>query len=190
MEELALHLLDLAQNSLAAGASDLSIWVREDKKNDCLTIGLADNGCGMEPEFVQRVTDPFTTTRTTRRVGLGLPLLAMNARLCDGDLKIESEPGKGTRIEATFRLNHWDRPPLGNIPATLVTILAGAPECNLSYSHSVDGREFSFSAGEVRKELGEIPLTNPKVLIFLQDYLQEALTNLYGGAIDGDKKPG
>lgn len=190
MEELALHILDLAQNSIAAGATQLKITVTEDRAGDRLTITLADNGRGMEPEFVRRVLDPFTTTRTTRRVGMGLSLLAMNARQCDGDVVVTSERGKGTTVAATFRLQHWDRPPLGDIPATLVTLMAGAPELDLTYRHIVDGREFTFSAREVREELLEVPLTDPKVLHFLRDYLKEALANLYGGENDGSQEPG
>lgn len=184
MEELALHILDLAQNSLAAGATVLAITVAEDVAADRLTITIADNGRGMEPEFVRRVLDPFTTTRPTRRVGLGLSLLAMTARQCEGDVKIESEKGQGTRVTATFRLRHWDRPPLGDLPATLVTILAGAPNLDLTYRHTVAGRTFSFSARKVREELQELPLNEPKVLVFLHEYLEEALRNLHGGGKD------
>ena len=104
MEELALHVLDLAQNSLAAGATLVIIIINEDTMANRLTIGIEDNGRGMESEFVVQVLDPFTTTRTTRRVGLGLPLLFMTARQCGGDLTIDSEPGRGTKVTATFEL--------------------------------------------------------------------------------------
>ncbi|HHY92392.1 MAG TPA: ATP-binding protein [Firmicutes bacterium] len=184
MEELALTILDLAQNSLAAGATCLTITVEEDGAADRLTLTVTDNGRGMDPEFVRRVLDPFTTTRTTRRGGLGLALLAMTARQCEGDVSVASRKGAGTTVTATFRLRHWDRPPLGDLPATLVTILAGAPHLDLTYRHTVDGNTFTFSAHTVREELQDVPLNEPKVLVFLREYLEEALRNLHGGGED------
>ncbi|MDI3538242.1 MAG: hypothetical protein PWP12_756 [Bacillota bacterium] len=181
MEELALHILDLVQNSLAAGATEVVIEIKEDAAGDLLIITIKDNGSGMDQEFVRRVLDPFTTTRTTRRVGLGLSLLAMAARQAGGDVQISSEKGKGTTVTATFGLRHWDRPPLGDVPATLVTVLAGAPKLDLIYRHTVDDRTFTFCTREVRRELGEVPINDPKVLTFLKRYLQEALTSLHGG---------
>lgn len=186
MEELALHILDLVQNSLAAGATEVVIEIEEDSAGGSLVITITDNGCGMDQEFVRRVLDPFTTTRTTRRVGLGLSLLAMAARQAGGDVQIASEKGKGTCVTATFRLQHWDCPPLGDVPATLVTVLAGAPRLNLTYRHTVDGRAFTFRTSEIQRELGEIPINNPKVLTFLKRHLQEALESLHGGGGDDD----
>ncbi|MDK2784343.1 MAG: hypothetical protein PWQ41_668 [Bacillota bacterium] len=188
MEELALHILDLVQNALAAGATEVVIEIKEDTAGDRLVITITDNGCGMDQEFVRRVLDPFTTTRTTRRVGLGLSLLAMAARQAGGDLQVASEKGKGTTVTATFRLQHWDRPPLGDVPATLVTVLAGAPKLDLTYRHTVDGRTFTFRAWEVQRELGGVPINDPKVLTFLKRYLEEELTSLHGGGGDDAEK--
>lgn len=186
MEELALHILDLVQNSLAAGATEVVIEIKEDAAGDSLVITVTDNGSGMDQEFVRRVLDPFTTTRATRRVGLGLSLLAMAARQTGGDVQVSSEKGKGTTVTATFGLQHWDRPPLGDLPATLVTVLAGAPKLDLTYRHTVDGRTFTFRSREIKNRLGEVPINDPKVLTFLRRYLQEALTSLHGGGGDDD----
>jgi len=181
MEELALHVLDLVQNSIAAGATEVVIEIEENAGGDLLVLTIKDNGSGMDQEFVRRVLDPFTTTRTTRRVGLGLSLLAMAARQAGGDVQVFSEKGQGTTVTATFRLRHWDRPPLGDMPATLVTVLAGAPKIDLIYRHTVDGRTFTFHSRELKNELGEVPINDPKVLTYLRRYFQEALTSLHGG---------
>lgn len=181
MEELALHVLDLAQNSLAAGATLVIIIINEDTMANRLTIGIEDNGRGMESEFVVQVLDPFITTRTTRRVGLGLPLLFMTARQCGGDLTIDSEPGRGTKVTATFELDHWDLPPLGDMASTITTLLVGQSEVDFLYRHIVNGIEFRLDTRELRAELDPVPLTEPKVLTFLQAYITDELANLHGG---------
>lgn len=181
MEELALHVLDLAQNSLAAGATLVIIIINEDTMTNRLTIGIEDNGRGMESEFVVQVLDPFITTRTTRRVGLGLPLLFMTARQCGGDLTIDSEPGRGTKVTATFELDHWDLPPLGDMASTITTLLVGQSEVDFLYRHIVNGIEFRLDTRELRAELDPVPLTEPKVLTFLQAYITDELANLHGG---------
>lgn len=181
MEELALHILDLAQNSLAAGASLIIIVINEDAATNLLTISIEDNGCGMDSELAKRVLDPFTTTRTTRRVGLGLPLLYMTARQCDGDVEILSRVGQGTKVTATFRLDHWDLPPLGDLATTMVSLLVGRPDVDLVYRHVVDGREFILDTRELKAELDPVPLTEPKVLTFLRTHIKDELAKLHGG---------
>lgn len=181
MEELALHILDLAQNSLAAGASLLVIIINEDGAANLLTISIEDNGRGMDSEFVSRVLDPFTTTRTTRRVGLGLPLLSMTARQCDGDLTILSQLGHGTKVTATFKLDHWDLPPLGDLASTMVSLLVGRMDVDLLYRHVVNGREFTLDTRELKAELDPVPLSEAKVLTFLRTYIIDELAKLHGG---------
>ncbi|HKM39892.1 MAG TPA: ATP-binding protein [bacterium] len=181
MEELALHILDLVQNSLVAGATFISITINENRKANRLTISVEDNGHGMERGFVARVLDPFSTTRTTRRVGLGLPLLFMTARQCGGDLTIDSIPGQGTKITAIFELNHWDLPPLGDMAATITTMLVGQEETEFLYRHLVDEAEFCFDTRGLKAELSPVPLTEPKVLVFLRRYIKDKLANLHGG---------
>lgn len=181
MEELALHILDLAQNSLAAGASLLIIIIDEDSAANLLTISIEDNGRGMDSELVTKVLDPFITTRTTRRVGLGLPLLYMTAQQCGGDLTVSSQPGKGTKVTATFQLDHWDLPPMGDMASTMTVLLAGRPDVDIYYCHTVNGEEFSIDTRELKTELGSVPLTEPKVLAFLKTYIKDGLAKLYGG---------
>lgn len=178
MRELALHILDIVQNSLAAGARSISVDVDEQPASDLLTITIADDGRGMDPEMVSRVLDPFTTSRQTRKVGLGLPLFAAAARRCDGDLRIESEPGRGTRVTARFRLSHIDRAPLGDIPGTIATLTSLNPDRDFFYSHRRGASDFSFSTAAVRTRLGEVPLSHPDVFGFIRQYLQDGLTEL------------
>jgi signal transduction histidine kinase len=128
MEELSLHVLDIAENSIAAGAKRVEIRIEEDPAADWLTIEITDDGAGMTEEQLQRATDPFFTTRTTRRVGLGLPLLQQAALAAGGDLQIHSAPGRGTQVTARFRYSHLDRQPMGDLRSTLMTLAAGHPE--------------------------------------------------------------
>jgi len=146
MEDLALHILDIAQNSLEAGATLVEIDLSEDVAADRLVIEVRDNGPGMEPEALARATDPFFTTRITRRVGLGLPFLAQAARAAEGKLEIDSQRGKGTRVRATFRHSHIDRAPVGDIETTLLVLLAGNPEVEIRFRHAVGERAFELDA--------------------------------------------
>lgn len=123
MKEISLNILDVAQNSLRANATEINILVFFDTAADRLTVSIKDNGCGMSQEFVSRVLDPFTTTRTTRRVGLGLPLFRQSALEAGGDFSIESREGKGTEVSAWFRTSHIDRMPLGDLAGTVTTLL-------------------------------------------------------------------
>jgi len=182
MEELSLHILDLVQNSVSAGAGRIEIVIEENIALDRFLMEIYDDGRGMSREFVANVLNPFTTTRTTRRVGLGLSLLEMAARQCNGKVEIESEPGKGTMVRAVFQHSHWDRAPLGNIKATLIAVISANPQLRLIYRHQVNGRSFSLDTLEVKEILGEdIPLNNMAVLGWLEDYLSQGLTELDGG---------
>ncbi len=181
MRELSLHVLDLVQNAVEAGASRVELEITEDPDADRLSIMISDNGRGMEDEQKQKVTDPFYTSRTTRRIGLGIPLIQMSTQRCEGSLKIASEPGAGTRIEAVYRYSHWDRPPLGNMVETLKSILVGNPGFDLNYLHRFAKREFRLEAVQIWEALDGVPLTQPEVLQWLQAYLEENFTILYGG---------
>jgi hypothetical protein len=171
--ELALHVLDAMQNSVEAGADRLELSILEDLDKDQMVIELKDNGQGMAPELVSKVLDPFVTTRKTRHVGLGLPLFAAAARRCQGDLQLQSKPGKGTQLTAMFRLSHWDRAPLGDMPSALLAILLAQRPVNVVYTHRVGSREFRFDTSEVRRELGEIPWSVPPVRTWVLETLRE-----------------
>lgn len=182
MRELALHVLDVAQNSLEADATRIKIAIHEDLEADRLTIQVADNGRGMEPELLERVLDPFVTTRTTRRLGMGLPLLAAAAERCDGELDIQSRVGQGTEVTAIFQHSHIDRAPLGDMQGTLMALILANPKIRLDYFHQLGQQRFAFSTTEIRKELGDVPLTYGPVIQWLREYLEENLAALRDAA--------
>ncbi|HDQ72044.1 MAG TPA: ATP-binding protein [Chloroflexi bacterium] len=172
MRELSLHILDALENALAAGATYVELIIEENKATDNLTITVRDNGRGMDNKQVKRIFDPFFTTRTTRHVGLGVPLFKAAADRCNGELTITSEPGQGTTLQAIFQHSHIDRAPLGDIQGTLLAfILSGT--CDLRYVHRVDGDVFEFDTADIRSELGNIPLTHPAVREWLREFLAE-----------------
>lgn len=179
MKELSLNILDIAQNSLRANSTHIEIDLTEDKTSLCFTI--RDDGCGMTPEFLSRVTDPFSTTRTTRSVGLGLPFLKMQAEMTGGCFSIESKAKEispelhGTVVCATFIKTHIDFIPLGNIVDTLCALVMGAGAVDVTFVHRMPEREISFSTREMREMLGEgIPLSAPEVIAWLREYLLDA----------------
>ena len=179
MRELALHLLDIAQNSVAAGATRIEIGVDEDIRRDLLRMCVKDDGRGMDEAMVARVVDPFVTSRATRKVGLGIPLLKAAAESCNGYLRISSAPGRGTTIEAAFQHSHIDRMPLGDVPGTLYTLIVGWPDIRWILRYRVDGSTFEFDSQPIRQELGDIPLTEPSVLAFIRESLQEGVAGLH-----------
>ncbi len=146
-----MHVLDVVENSVMAGASEIRIGINEDTEKDLLSIEIEDNGSGMDQETVKKVLDPFYTTRTTRRVGLGLPLLAQAARETGGGIEVSSEVGRGTRIRASFQYSHIDRKPLGDMEETLVTLIAGHPEIHFVYEHRDGETSFRLDTDEMRK---------------------------------------
>lgn len=181
MEELSLNILDIVQNSIAADATMVTIEIEESPRKNIFRFAVKDNGRGMTAELQRRVRDPFTTTRTTRRVGLGLPLLDMIIQQCGGALKIESELGCGTIVEANFPYNHFDRPPLGNIRHTLLTLLSG-PQIDIIYIHNFDEKTFKFDSCEIKEVLGaETPFSHPMVFEWLNNFIHEGLQDIYGG---------
>lgn len=178
MKELSLNLLDIAQNSVKAGATLIRISIQE--TDELLVMTIEDDGCGMEPEFLRRVTDPFTTTRTTRRVGLGLPLLRLAAEQTGGSLEIVSRhrdrypDSHGTRVTATFCKDHIDCTPMGDAVSTLWTLIQGSPDIDFVFLHEMPRRAVQLDTREVRAELGgDIPLNTPAVLDWIIDYLRE-----------------
>ncbi len=173
MRELSMHILDLAQNSVAAGASLIEIDVIADTKADRLTISIKDNGRGMSSEFLARVRDPFTTTRTTRRVGLGIPMFAEAARACDGDLAVQSKVGQGTTLQATFKLSHIDRAPLGDIASTLVALIAANPDIDIRYRQQMDSKEFILDTRDIKAELAAVSINENAVLKWIGEYVEE-----------------
>jgi anti-sigma regulatory factor (Ser/Thr protein kinase) len=178
VRELSLHILDALENSVEAGATRIELLIEEDLQNDILKITIKDNGRGMSEEVVKKALDPFFTTRTTRHVGLGLPLFAAAARQCNGELRIQSQPGIGTTVEVTFQHSHIDRAPLGDMATTLLAVLMSERPVDIYYKHSIDGRTFELDTAEVRQELGTVPLSHPLVREWLEKTLREGLAAL------------
>jgi hypothetical protein len=178
VRELALHLLDIAENSVAAGASSVQIRVVEDTRLDRLNLSVIDDGKGMNPETVAQVTDPFFTSRTTRKVGLGLPLLKEAAEACQGSLQIISALGRGTTVKVEFQRSHIDRMPLGDLPATYLTLLVTDPQIRWQFNYQVDEREFDFDSQPIMQALGDLAITEPQVLAYLRETLAEGVAEV------------
>jgi signal transduction histidine kinase len=149
MEDLSLHILDIAENSISGSAKRIEIRIEENPGSDVLTIEIKDDGKGMDEQTLQKALDPFFTTRTTRRVGLGLPLLAQAARQTDGKIEVASKPGQGTTVKATFILSHLDRQPMGDIQETIRTLVAGHPEIDFLYEHKTSDSIYRFDTREM-----------------------------------------
>lgn len=178
-----MHILDIVQNSIKAGASVVEILIDEDISSNLLTIEITDNGCGMDEEFLRDVVNPFRTTRTTRKVGLGLSLFKNACEQTGGSLEVESKCGVGTKVRALFVYDSIDRQPIGDMASTMSTIIGGSDKIDYIYTHRLGKREFEFSTVEIRETLGpEIELSNLEVLNWIEEYISEQTEILYGGA--------
>ena len=182
MRDLSLHLLDLAQNSITAGASLVTIRISIDEKG-WLTMVLADDGKGMSPELLARVTSPFATTRTTRKVGLGIPMMMETAEKAGGSLKLESEVGKGTTMTVTMDTGNIDCLPLGDLSGTLLSLMMTNPlKPDFLFEGKTPKGECTFDTREIRSALGsDIPLNEPEVAAWLQEALNEEINPILGG---------
>ena len=178
MRELALHILDIAENSLHAQADTIQITVTEKLAEDRLVISVIDNGRGMNSEMVQAVVDPFITTRTTRKVGLGIPLLKAAAEACNGRLDITSHPGKGTRIDVEFQHSHIDRMPLGDLSGTIFALCVSNPQTHWLFYYYVDQQEFRFDDLLIKEALGDISICEPTILSYLHELLENGVNEI------------
>lgn len=174
MPEISLSILDIAENSVRAKASLIEIEVSVDTGSDTLTVIVKDNGCGMSKEQLEKVQDPFYTTRTTRRVGLGIPFFKQAAESTGGSFSITSEIGKGTVAEAVFRLSHIDRMPLGDISSTIHMLIVFHEKIRFIYTYTYDGNQFVLDTREIHKILGEdISFSVPEVSDFIKGFLAD-----------------
>ncbi len=173
LRELALHVLDLAENSLNAGASLVTIEVVEDVAADRLTLRVADNGRGMNAETAVRVVDPFFTTRSTRKVGLGLPFLKQAVEMCNGALTIDSRVGQGTAVTANFQRSHIDRMPLGDLPGTILTLIVGNPQADFVFRHAIGDKSVELDTRPIKAELGDVALSEPEVIVYLKHQIAD-----------------
>lgn len=179
MRELSLNILDIAQNSVSAGATRTEIDVIEDTINKTLTIIIDDNGCGMDAQTVQKVLDPFYTTRTTRKVGMGIPLFKMAAEMTGGSFSIKSEKGVGTCVTAVFKTDSIDFTPLGDAESSVCALATMNDSIDFIYKRSVDGKEFNFSSMKIKELLDGVPLNEPSVIQWIGEYLAENASGLY-----------
>ena len=179
MRELSLNILDIAQNSIAAGASLTEIVVREDTEKKELLIGIYDNGKGMTKEQVENVKDPFFTTRTTRKVGMGIPLFKMAAEQTGGSFSITSEVGVGTKVEAVFKTDSIDFTPIGDMESTISTIVSMNEDKDFIYIRSVDEKEFEFSSADIKLILEGVPLSEPSVIMWIESHIKEQTDELF-----------
>lgn len=173
MTEISLNILDVAQNSISAGAKLIEISVIADIKKDILTVEIKDNGCGMDDEKLKNVVDPFFTTRTTRKIGLGIPFFKLAAENTGGSFNITSQLGLGTTVTAVFGLSHIDRMPLGDINFTIHSLITLNPSIDFFYLYKIDERCFTLDTREFRETLGDIPFNSPEVSAYINDYLNE-----------------
>ena len=181
MQDLSLNILDIVDNSIKARAK--KIFVTLTVENNVLSIKIKDDGCGMDKEFLSKVTDPYSTTRKTRNVGLGIPFFKMEAEMSGGTFDIQSEKGVGTVVTATFMVDHIDRPPLGDISETVVALLPACNDCDMVFTFSFEGREFVFDTEELKEQLEGVPVDEPYVLQFVKELIQENITRIIGGVI-------
>ncbi|MBL7224645.1 MAG: ATP-binding protein [Desulfobacteraceae bacterium] len=178
MQDLSLHILDIVENATKAGATLIEIDILEDINKDLLQITIKDNGRGMDAEMLEGATDPFVTTRTTRRVGMGLPLLEQAAKETGGNLLITSDPGKGTKVVATFQESHIDRRPVGDMGATLTTLIMGNPDLDFIYFSNLDGEEIEVDTRSIRGELnGSISINDPAVIRLIKNLFKNNMEN-------------
>lgn len=182
MRELSLNVLDIVQNSISAGAPLIETEISENRQEHTTTIRITDNGKGMSEEQVKSVIDPFFTTRTTRKVGMGIPLFKMAAEQTGGSFSIDSVLGEGTVVTANFRTDSVDFTPLGDIASTVIVLITMNTDRDFVYKHAVDAREFVLDTRSVKEILGDVPLDTPEVSAWLRDYMNENMQNLYGGA--------
>ncbi len=179
MRELSLNVLDIAENSFKAKAKTVEVSIIQ--SGNVLTISIKDDGVGMDEEFLKRVVDPFTTTRTTRKVGMGIPLFKMVAEQSGGTFDITSEVGVGTTVTATFMIDNVDRPPLGDIADTIVSMIGNLGDSELIFNFQAFGESFTLDTNEVKRELENIPINTPEILVFLRDMINENIkTNCRG----------
>lgn len=178
MKEICENIIDIVNNSIGAGATVVEIEVEENTASDLLILSISDNGKGIDPDTLSNISDPFYTTKKEKKIGMGTSLLKFHAELTGGDFIIESYPGKGTLVRATFGLSHVDRQPLGDITGTLLLFLSGNPGLHLIYKHTTDAGSFTFDSLEVKDALGGVKLSSPEVRNILKDFIQSNLDAL------------
>lgn len=178
MREISLHILDLAQNSIEAGATFININIDENEKSDKLTFTIEDNGKGMSPEEVSNAYDPFRTTRKTRRVGLGIPLAKLACEMSGGSFSLKSRQGKGTSVKAVFGYSSIDRRPLGNIAQTVHQLITANDKIDFMYTHTVNGKRFAVDTRKIKRVLNGISVNETEISSWISDFLRDGESRL------------
>ena len=181
MQELSLNVLDIAQNSIRAGADLIEIEISKHTASGILEIRIKDNGCGMTEEQIAKVIDPFFTTRTTRKIGLGVPFFKMTAEMTGGDFSIQSKVGEGTEVCATYHYRHIDMLPLGDMASTVVTLVSVNPQLDFIYRYRVDTEEFVFDTREIKQTLDGVAINENEILAFLKEMLEANMNEANAG---------
>jgi hypothetical protein len=181
MVELSMHILDIVENSTRAGATMVTVRITEDRIHDTFIIDIIDNGRGMDNDTLRRALDPFFTTKSVRRIGLGLPMLQQAAKSTEGLFSVDSKEGVGTKVTVSFKHSHIDRQPLGDMPGTMVALITGTPEVDFIYEHHCNSRTYLLDTREIKKELEGIPLNTPQVLNFIKQNIKEGLEEVGAG---------
>jgi len=176
MKNLSEHIMDIAQNSIKAEACNVVVEIKD--VGDVLEIRIEDDGCGMDKETVNRVTDPFYTTRTTRKVGLGIPFLKQHAEQAGGGVTISSDRGVGTVLTATFTTSNIDCPPVGDLHVTIALLITGNPDVNFIFSYLKDGNRYKLSTNDIKEAVGDLDISMPKITGFIKDMIKENLLNI------------
>ncbi|KNY27018.1 ATP-binding protein [Pseudobacteroides cellulosolvens] len=184
MRDLSLHLMDVIQNSIVALGTRIDVTIAAYSKSNELKISVADNGKGMDEEMVKKVTDPFITTRDTRKVGLGISLFKASAEMSEGHLGITSKKGVGTTIEAVFKINNIDRPPLGDVAGTFTGVLVSNENLHLTLTLSYDDEKYVFDTEEVKKVLNGVSINEYEVLNWIKGYINEGINVTFGGVLN------
>lgn len=181
LTEISLNVLDIANNSIRAGADLIEIHIEIQRELDSLTVTIADNGCGMTDKQLKNVEDPFYTTRTTRKIGLGVPFFKMAALSTGGSFDIQSTPGVGTTVTAVFILSHIDRMPLGDINSTVHTLITLNTQIDFLYTYLFDKKNFTLDTRQIRQILNDIPLNSPEISAYIKEFLEENQFETDGG---------
>ena len=181
MRELADNIMDIAQNSISAGATLTEVHVKVSHADNLITFVFRDDGCGMSEELVKSVIEPFTTTRKTRKVGLGLPLLKQTAEMTGGTMEIQSTVGVGTVVTATFGLDHIDRPPMGDVAGAWFSLVVMNPEKDFLFTYEVDGQSFTFDTRIIRETVAPLPLNQMEISAWIKESICTEINELHGG---------
>lgn len=182
MRDLSLHILDILQNSIAAKSKTIRINIIAVK--DILAIEILDDGIGMDEGFLKQVTDPFTTTRTTRKVGLGIPLLKLSAEMAAGEFNIMSTKGVGTSVKASFKISNVDRLPLGDIAQTVISVIVSYPDIDMCLYLSSEKESFTLDTVDIKNRIAGISIDNLDVINWIKEYIEEGVKTIFGGVLD------